>query len=236
MFNKIFKTDPLDEISEGIFSCLDKADRQSSYDNKVKAYDIVVGNSLYNRLIWGNWPSAYRNFCRQSLESAAGGVVLDAGCGSLVFTASEYAHAKHKLIVLLDRSQGMLEQGRNRIKKITGKVPSNIVFLQADIFNLPFKDHVFDVVSSFGVLHVFDDKSGLVSELERVKRDSGKLFFSSLVGNNVIARKYLEILKQAGEVATCHSSESLENIISRMPNRYQLSSIGNMAYAQSASA
>ena len=234
MINDIFKTQPLDEISEGIFTCLDKTDRHSSYDNKVKAYDRLVGNSLYNRLVWGNWPAAYRDFCRQSLQSAAGGVVLDAGCGSLVFTAGEYAHAQHRLIVLLDRSLGMLEQGRDRIKKLRGHLPRNIILLQGDIFNLPFRDHVFDAVSSFGVLHMFENKAGMIAELERVKRDGGRLFFSSLVGNNALGKKYLDVLKNAGEVATGHSSESLENIIAQMPRAYRLHSIGNMAYAHSA--
>jgi hypothetical protein len=54
-----------------------------------------------------------------------------------------------------------------------------------------------------------------------------------LVGNNAIGRKYLEILKQAGEVATCHSSESLDNLISKMPFEHKSDSIGNMAYFRS---
>lgn len=234
MINEILKTAQFEEVSEGIFSCLGVEDRSSDYDNKVKAYDLVVGNSLYNRLVWGNWPSAYRDFCMQSLASAPDGIILDAGCGSLVFTAGAYAQAENELVVLLDRSLGMLEQGRNRIIKIRGYVPDNIVFVQGDIFNLPFKDHVFDVVSSFGVVHIFDDKFALLTELERVKREAGQLFFSSLVGNNAIGRKYLDFLKQAGEVATCHSSASLENVVASMPYKYRWNSIGNMAYAKSA--
>ena len=234
MIDKLLKVPQLEEVSEGIYSYLNTSDRQSSYDSKVKAYDMVVGNSFYNRLIWGNWPSNYQDFCRKALNNSPEGIYLDAGCGSLVFTASVYAEANNKLIVLLDRSIGMLEQGRNRIKKLVGHVPNNIVFIQGDIFSLPFHDNVFDTIASFGVLHMFDEKMRLLSELERVKCDGGKLFFTSLVGNNAIGRKYLEILRSAGEVATCYSSESLSNIISTMPFKYNLSSIGNMAYAKSA--
>jgi ubiquinone/menaquinone biosynthesis C-methylase UbiE len=233
MVERIFNVAPLVEVEEGIFSCFPASERASSYDNKVNAYDMVVGNRFYNRFIWGNWPSAYRKFCLQALESSQGGTVLDAGCGSLVFTAGVYAEAENKLIILLDRSIGMLVKGRDRISKIKGFVPSNIVFVQGDIFDLPFKNHVFDTVVSFGVLHMFDDKYGLLTELERVKRDGGHLHYSSLVGNNAIGRKYLEILKQAGEVATCHSSESLDNLISKMPFEHKSDSIGNMAYFRS---
>jgi ubiquinone/menaquinone biosynthesis C-methylase UbiE len=234
VIDELLTVSQLKEVSEGIYSCLDKNSRQSSYDNKVTAYDMLVGNSVYNRLVWGNWPSNYRDFCKQALDSSPEGIYLDAGCGSLVFTASLYAEASNKLIVLLDRSIGMLEQGRNRIKKLKVDVPSNVVFIQGDVFCLPFRDNVFDAIASFGVLHVFDEKLSLLSELERVKCYDGKLFFSSLVGNNAIARKYLEVLKNAGEVATCHSSDSLRDILASTPFKYDISSIGNMAYAKSA--
>jgi len=234
MIEQIFDVAPLDEVEEGIFSCLGANERASSYDNKVDAYDMVVGNRFYNRFVWGNWPSAYREFCRQALASSRGGTFLDVGCGSLVFTAGVYAEAENKLIILLDRSIGMLVKGRDRITKIRGFVPNNIVFIQGDIFKLPFKTHVFDTVASFGVLHIFDNKHGLLAELERVKRDGGHLYYSCPVGNNAIGRKYLEILKQAGEVATCHSSESLDNLISAMSFEHKSDSIGNMAYFRSA--
>lgn len=233
MIEQIFDVAPLDEVEDGIFSCLGASERASSYDNKVNVYDMIVGNRFYNRLVWGNWPSAYRKFCRQALASSQGGAFLDAGCGSLVFTAGVYAEAENKLIILLDRSIGMLVRGRDRITKIRGFVPNNIVFIQGDILDLPFKNHVFDAVASFGVLHIFDDKFRLLTELERVKRGGGHLYYSSLVGNNAIGRKYLEILKQAGEVATCHSSESLDNLISTMSFGHKSDSIGNMAYFRS---
>lgn len=224
----------VEDVDEGIFSCLDLNERQSDYDKKVNAYDLVVGNAVYNRLVGGNWPSNYANFCHQALTSAPGGIFLDAGCGSLVFTAKTYANANNKLIVLLDRSVGMLRKGRERIKKHCGGVPKNIVFIQGDIFNLPFQDAAFDAVASFGVLHIFEDKMSLLAELERVKMRSGQVFFSSLVGNNALGRKYMEMLRKAGEVASCHSSQSLISQLSLSPFEYKLTTVGNMAYGQRA--
>lgn len=224
----------IEEVDEGIFSCIDRNARGSDYDKKVDAYDLVVGNALYNRVVWGNWPSRYANFCRQALTSARGGLFLDAGCGSLVFTADAYAHADNKLIVLLDRSIGMLRKGRDRIRKHRGGIPKNIVFLQGDIFSLPFHDAAFDTVASFGVLHIFEQKLEFLAELERVKTRSGQVFFSSLVGNNALGRRYFEILRKAGEVATCHSSQSLISALSRSPFGYRLTTTGNMAYGESA--
>ena len=166
--------------------------------------------------------------------SKPGGAFLDAGCGSLVFTAKAYLEANNKWIVLLDRSIGMLRKGRARIKKLAGVVPKNVVFMQGDIFHLPFRDGVFDTVASFGVLHIFDEKVSLLVELERVKRAQGQVFFSSLVGNNALGRNYLQILRKSGEVATCHSSEALSSLLSSLPFEYKLATLGNMAYGKSA--
>ena len=234
LMQDIMKDVQLEVVDDGIYSCLGEADRPSDYDHKAGAYDLVVGNRFYNRIVWGNWPSAYREFCRQALASTPGGLVLDAGCGSLVFTASVYAKADNRLIVLLDRSLGMLARGRDRIRQLRGHVPDNIKFLQGDIFDLPFRDHVFDTVASYGMLHIFDDKAGMLGELERVKRQAGQVSFSSLVGNNALGRKYLEMLRKAGEVAACHSSESLARELSATPFRYEIDTIGNMVYGRSA--
>ena len=222
------------EVETDIFSCIDRNDRRSEYDKKANVYDLIIGNPIYNRVVWGNWPSHYADFCHQALASRPGGIFLDAGCGSLTFTANAYANANNQLIVLLDRSIGMLRKGREKIQKLRGCIPENIVLLQGDIFNLPFQKAVFDMVVTFGVLHLFEQKIDLLMELERVKRHSGQVFFSSLAGNNFLGRQYLKILKKAGEVASCHSSQSLGDLLSLSPFQYQLSTIGNMAYGRSA--
>lgn len=221
-----------EEVSEGIYSCLPASERHSPYDSKVGAYDALVGNRFYNRLVWGNWPANYAAFCRQALEPARGELFLDAGCGSLVFTAAEYARAHDSGVVLLDRSLGMLARGRQRIKKLLGHVPNNIVFIQGDIFHLPFVDGAFASVGCFGLLHMFEEKLALLAELERVRRPQGQLLATSLVGNNALGRRYLEALKNAGEVARCETSESLAEILGQSPSRYEIRTTGNMAYVR----
>jgi ubiquinone/menaquinone biosynthesis C-methylase UbiE len=233
MLKTIIVTTDIEEVEQDIYSCIKPEDRNSEYDNKVKAYDYIVGNAYYNKLIWGNWPANYSHFCTQALLNSKGGLYLDAGCGSLVFTAKEYANADNELIVLLDRSLGMLRKGRERIIKLCGKVPDNIIFLQGDILNLPFLNSAFNTVASFGVLHMFEKKLTVLAELERVRKISGGIYFSCLAGNNLVGKKYLEILKDAGEVASCVTSESLRQQLALWSNDYVLSSIGNMAYGRS---
>ncbi|WP_373033791.1 hypothetical protein, partial [Sulfurovum sp.] len=93
MLEKIIKELHLEKIDGGIYSAIDAPERTADYDTKVRLYDALIGNPLYNRLIWGNWPKEYDRFCREALADTPKGVVLDAGCGSLVFTADAYANA-----------------------------------------------------------------------------------------------------------------------------------------------
>ena len=233
MLNRVLDSSQLIEVSDGIFSVLDEDQRKSDYDKKVGAYDAVVGNRFYNKIIWGNWPSNYHDFCKRAINLSANGTLLDAGCGSLVFTAQAYAETNNNLVVLLDRSLEMLERGKQRLTEICGSVPSHIKFVQGDIFRLPFHSASFDSVISNGLIHMFDEKEQIIMEMERVKVPAGSLFFSSLVANNRIGKAYLSALKKSGEVATVHSSESLRNRLQNMPYQYDLASIGNMAYIQS---
>lgn len=234
MFSHILEEIELVEVRDGIFSAIDESQRESDYDTKVGMYDAVVGNRIYNRIIWGNWPSNYRNFCENALNTNAPRAVLDAGCGSLVFTSQAYAESNNELIVLLDRSLGMLEKGKKRLAEICGSVPRHIYFIQGDIFQLPFRNSSFDSVVSNGVLHMFEDKRHILAEMERVKTLQGISWFSSLVGNNNLGKLYLSALRKTGEVATVHSSQSLDEELKGMPSKYELNSIGNMAYVKSA--
>ena len=230
MLNNILKNKQIEQLDNGIYTVIEKEHRVSDYDDKVKGYDTLIGNSMYNKLIWGNDVKNYQDFCKEALDFAPDGVILDAGCGSLVFTADVYAKSTNKLIVLLDRSMGMLERAKERLIERCGEVPKHIVFIQGDIFDLPFYESSFDVVMSQGLLHMFDDKKSFLDELKRVKKESAFLSFTSLVGNNMVGRGYLKLLKKAGEVAVAYSSEELEVILDKILENYEIKSIGNMAY------
>jgi len=234
VLNGILSEVGLCEVSDGIFSVIPEHQRFSDYDDKVGFYDAIVGNRFYNRLIWGNWPSNYNEFLQNSLNLTSSRYVLDAGCGSLVFTGKAYAESKNASIILLDRSLGMLQKARKRLINLCGGIPEHITLIQGDIFNLPFENDFFDLVVSQGLIHMFDDKAAVLTELERVKRKDGIVSFTSLVGNNRLGYQYLSALKKSGEVATVHSSESLSNVIGALPFKYDVVSVGNMLYAKSA--
>lgn len=221
------------EVSEGIFSVLEESRQQSGYDGKVLAYDAIAGNRFYNKLFWGNWPSSYQKFCESGLKQSPKKPVLDVGCGSLVFTANAYAQSDNQQIVLLDRSLGMLKRARERLSKIHGSAPDNISFIQGDAFDLPFVDNAFGSVMSHGLLHIFDQKKDILSELERVKDCNGTISVTSLVSNGGVGRKYLSLLEKSGQTAKSLSSDSLNNLLNSRQLDYELCTQGNIAYIKS---
>jgi ubiquinone/menaquinone biosynthesis C-methylase UbiE len=220
----------VEETEEGIYTSIESEGMEHEYDEKAGFYDAVIGNPLYNRVLWGNKLSDYQNFCREALASKSTGYVLDAGCGSLVFTGEVYAQYKERPLILVDRSLGMLRRAKTRLIDEKGKMPENITLLQGDLFALPFREGIFETVQSFGMLHIFSDTQRFIQTLLKMKSKHGGLYITSLVGNNWIGVKYLRLLQRAGEVASLHTSESLSREIAKMKVDVAEKTIGNMAY------
>ena len=77
-------------------------------------------------------------------------------------------------IIGLDLSNGMLEVGRNKIKK--KKLEDKLEFVQGDSEKLPFEDNFFDsVMVSFGVRNFENLNMGL-KEIFRVLKPNGNIF------------------------------------------------------------
>jgi hypothetical protein len=83
------------------------------YDHHAKVYDRLIGAPLYNRLIWRARVSDYAAFAAEAVADGDG-PMLDAGCGTAVFSADAYRAASRPLI-LADRSRGMLDRAAERV-------------------------------------------------------------------------------------------------------------------------
>jgi ubiquinone/menaquinone biosynthesis C-methylase UbiE len=177
------------------------------YDRRAAAYDRVVGSRLYNRLLWDSSPAAYAAFAERAVRSA-GGPLLDAGCGSLVFTADVYAPSDRPL-VLVDLSLGMLHAARDRLVHAAGHVPDHVLLLHGDLRDLPFRPGCFRTVLCMGILHLFDDINGIVSTLANVMQAEGRMFMTSLIARRWIGERYLRLLHRAGEVAKPRTIDQL---------------------------
>jgi SAM-dependent methyltransferase len=198
---------PLRPVAEQIWSAMPEGGPDQRYDRRAAAYDRVVGSRFYNRWLWGSSPDAYATFAAQAVQSGRG-PMLDAGCGSLVFTAGIYAKADRSLL-LLDTSLGMLEAARDRLRAVRGALRDDTVFLQADLQDLPFVPGRFSTVISMGMLHLFEDVEGIVAALERSSEPRGALFLTSLVSETWVGGRYLSLLHRAGEVADPRTQQQL---------------------------
>lgn len=194
-------------LAENIYSAVADGSSRIVYDKHAALYDRLIGNTLYNRIAWGTSPESYARFAQIAARSGDG-VLLDAGCGSLVSTAEMHVNSGRPTI-LCDLSTGMLAAARDRIMKLAGGFPDHLVLLQADLRQLPFRDGSFGAVLCPGMLHIFDDVEAVTAELARVSAPKARLHMSSLVAERWIGTRYLHALHRAGEVAIPRSARQL---------------------------
>jgi SAM-dependent methyltransferase len=196
------------------------------YDRHAKVYDRLIGAPLYNRLIWRARVSDYAAFAAEAVADADG-PLLDAGCGTAVFSAGAYRAAAGRPLVLVDRSRGMLDRAAERVGHRDG-----VWYLQADLLDLPFAPGAFSTVACHAVLHVLDDPWSALDALAAQVAPGGGLFVSMLVadGGGVSAR-YLRMLHRRGEVGPPRTSAELEAAArERLGDGATVTRSGAMAY------
>ena len=222
-------------IEEDIHSVLPDISVRHHYDKRASLYDSVVSTRLYNVVMWGTSPDRYVEFALQALNSSSDGIFLDAGCGSLLFTARIYASSKRQ-IVAFDQSLAMLRRARERLRKISGRVPEHIQLLQADLNDLPFRQKSFRTVLCLNVLHQITDATALVSGLNDLLSEKGNLYATSLVSNNrTLGDWYLKALYRSGEFVRPRNEQELtELFVKACGQRVKYVEKGNMAFVTTA--
>jgi SAM-dependent methyltransferase len=218
-------------LEDDIYSVLPDASRRHHYDRRAAVYDLLVGSRLYNSLMWGSSPRDYVNFAHQAIMSSPAGRVLDAGCGSLLFTASIYLDTERQIIAC-DESLAMLRLARRHLLKVAGRVPEHIILLQADLNDLPFRPASFHTVLCLNVLHQFAAATALLQNLERLLADTGHLFLTSLISNDrFVGDHYLSALYWMREFVRPRTSSELRSILNEALQRdVSYTEKGNMAF------
>ena len=218
-------------VEADIYSVLPDASHPHHYDRRATVYDLLVSSRLYNSIMWGSSPRDYVAFARQAIMSSRDGKFLDAGCGSLLFTASVYLETDLQ-IVAFDQSLAMLRRARQRLLKAAGRVPEHIILLQADLSDLPFRPATFRTVLCLNVLHQFAELTALLQNFERLLPDEGQLFLTSLISNNrFVGDRYLSALYRMKEFVRPRTSGELRSIFNEALQReVRFREKGNMAF------
>jgi SAM-dependent methyltransferase len=101
-------------------------------------------------------------YIKSSLQ-LKGGTVLDAACGTGIFTRSIAPYVEH--VIGIDLAENMVEKAHSLLKEHKN---NNITFARAKVEKLPFKDNFFDGVSCCGAMQLFTDLNISLIEINRV--------------------------------------------------------------------
>jgi ubiquinone/menaquinone biosynthesis C-methylase UbiE len=95
---------------------------------------------------------------------------LDVACGPGSVVAAFAARVRHATGV--DATSAMLDQAR---RLAAAKSLQNVEFHEADVYELPFPDQSFDIVSCRFAFHHFEEPSRAFAEMVRVCRFGGRI-------------------------------------------------------------
>jgi demethylmenaquinone methyltransferase / 2-methoxy-6-polyprenyl-1,4-benzoquinol methylase len=150
-----------------------KDDQTGKKQQVAKMFDNISGNyDFLNHFLSLGIDKAWRKLAIKILQSIKPKVLLDVATGTGDF-AIQAMDLKPERIIGVDISEGMLEVGRKKIKKLN---LDDVIELQGgDSENLGFEENKFDAVTvAFGVRNFENLEKGL-REIFRVVRPGGML-------------------------------------------------------------
>uniref|UniRef100_A0A0E0LV06 Methyltransferase type 11 domain-containing protein n=1 Tax=Oryza punctata TaxID=4537 RepID=A0A0E0LV06_ORYPU len=144
---------------------------------------------LYERgwrqnFIWGGFPGLEREFemAKTYLKPTTGGIIVDASCGSGLFSRLFVKSELYSHVVALDFSENMLKQCNEFVKQenISDKT---LALVRADISRLPFVSGSIDAVHAAAAIHCWPSPACAVAEISRVLRPGGVFVASTFVAD-----------------------------------------------------
>lgn len=227
MPNFIKPEQELTEIENHLYSNLPQQ-AEAGYDQKAKVYEYLVSRNWYNKLLWGTRPKDYEAFAKWALLNPAT-PHLDIGCGGLSQTGHLYADFPGEAW-LVDNSLSMLKIGKQRIPNQSLSFPAELHLLQADAFQLPFKDQTFAQLVSFGMLHLFDDKQAFIREALHVLQPGGCFYLTGLTADRWLSRQHMRLLQRQGEFGQGWSAREMVNLVQSEAGTLEHYTVGNMVF------
>ncbi|XP_017981587.1 PREDICTED: uncharacterized methyltransferase At1g78140, chloroplastic isoform X3 [Theobroma cacao] len=145
-----------------------------------EVFRTPVVSFLYERgwrqnFIFGGFPGPEKEFdmAKNYLKPVLGGNIIDASCGSGLFSRLFAKSGLFSLVFALDYSENMLRQCYEFIEKEENFPKEKVTLVRADISRLPFKSSSVDAVHAGAALHCWPSPSTAVAEISRVLRPGG---------------------------------------------------------------
>ncbi|XP_026434186.1 uncharacterized methyltransferase At1g78140, chloroplastic-like [Papaver somniferum] len=159
---------------------------------------------LYERgwrqnFVWGGFPGPDKEFemAKKYLKPTLGGNIIDASCGSGLFSRRFAKSGLFSLVVALDFSENMLRQCSDFVTQEKSFPTENLTLVRADISRLPFVSSSVDAVHAGAALHCWPSPSAAVAEISRVLRPGGVLVATTFILDGFFpAIPFLRILRQ----------------------------------------
>ncbi|XP_004299641.1 PREDICTED: uncharacterized methyltransferase At1g78140, chloroplastic [Fragaria vesca subsp. vesca] len=125
--------------------------------------------------VWGGFPGPEKEFelIKDCIKPVLGGSIIDASCGSGLFSRLFAKSGLFSHVVALDYSENMLKQCYEFIEKEENFPKENITLVRADISRLPFATSSIDAVHAGAAIHCWPSPTGAVAEISRVLRPGG---------------------------------------------------------------
>eukprot|EP00879_Flechtneria_rotunda_P025475 GHRR01027074.1.p1 GENE.GHRR01027074.1~~GHRR01027074.1.p1 ORF type:complete len:347 (+),score=95.89 GHRR01027074.1:669-1709(+) len=155
------------------------------------------------------------------LAPAQGGILIDASCGTGLFTRLFARSCKFSGVVALDFSESMLQQAQQFFAEDPALLISTpIVAVRADVGRLPFATGSVDAIHAGAAIHCWPNPQAAMAEISRVLKPGGVFVASTFLTpfaplGELIGDKIVRPLSQV----------SLDHIILGCALTYQISSL-----------
>ncbi|KAA3454286.1 putative methyltransferase chloroplastic isoform X1 [Gossypium australe] len=113
------------------------------------------------------------DMAKNYLKRVLGGKIVDASCGSGMFTRLFAKSGLFSQVIALDYSENMLRQCYEFIEQVENFPKEKVTLVRADISRLPFESSSIDAVHAGAALHCWPSPSTAVAEISRVLRPGG---------------------------------------------------------------
>ena len=142
-----------------------------NFDRWAPVYDLLLPWWVLPR-VFGVGRGDLSMLHERALDAARGGAVIDAACGSGLFSLPEARRAGARTFVGVDLSRPMLEAARRRADRLGVEA----LLVRADARELPVGDGVADVALMSLGLQFVPERGRCLAEIRRVLRGGGRVF------------------------------------------------------------